>query len=50
MGMKPDLQSKFSILSWRKKFLSDELAAIQKELKQVAAELDEYLRKKAGAK
>lgn len=48
--MKPDLQSKFADLTWRKKFLSDELAAIQKELKQVAAELDECLRKKAGTK
>jgi hypothetical protein len=48
--MKPDLQSRFAVLSWKKKLLSKQLAQIQDELKQVAYELDETLRKKAGGK
>ena len=42
--MKTDLQSRFSVLSWKKKILSAQLAQIQTELKQVAWELDEQLR------
>jgi hypothetical protein len=48
--VKPDLQSRFAVLSWKKKMLSKQLAQIQAELKQVAYELDEALRKKAGTK
>ena len=46
--MKPDLQSRFEILTLKKRVLSEQLRKNLKELKAVARELDECNRQKAG--
>jgi hypothetical protein len=48
--MKPDIQSRFAILTLKKQVLSEQLRKVQEGLKAVARELDETLRKKAGEK
>ena len=46
--MKPDLQSRFEILTLKKRVLSEQLRKNLEELKAVARELDEFNRQKAG--